>query len=103
MQRNNQKMCLPLIKNQEIDFSCRFLFKNHAKNCGGCPYFLLLFFWLAAIFSFALMGAIFAPGSFPPAAAGVFDSALSVLRFLPFWFAWSFMVNLSPHEGKYIL
>jgi hypothetical protein len=68
----------------------------------GRPYFRLLFFWLAAIFSFAVMGAFFAEGSFPAGAGGIFDSALSGLRLLPFWFAWSFMENLTVQEGKNI-
>lgn len=77
---------------------------NHKKKgrLTQDTYFLLLFFWFAAIFSFAVNGAGFeltAPATVPVA---VFVSSLSGFFPLPFWLPLSLMKDHAVRKMIYI-
>ena len=94
------RLCITVIR----DLFCLLLtgvrVKIGSKN--NYVYFLLLFFWLAAIFSFADNGAtlVTVAGASP---AGDFPSLLSGFLPLPFWLTCSFIEDHMAQEYIYII
>jgi len=66
-------------------------------------YFLRLFFWFAAIFSFAVNSTGFACAAFPSGAEPGFASVLSGFRLFPAGVPLSLIMNISPGQVKYSL
>jgi hypothetical protein len=63
-------------------------------------YLRLLFFWFAAIFSFAVSttGVVLVAGALLSVPAAAFASVASPLRLVPFLLPWSFMMNHSARN-----
>lgn len=64
-------------------------------------YFLRLFFWLAAIFSFAVIGAGFDCATFPSGPAAAVPAGLSSFRLLPLEVSLSLMWDSSHDQNIY--